>query len=327
MERKGRMSNAGRTPLFRLIRRWLNAAVLEPHQLERACEQAAQRPFSRREFLKSGSALTTAAVTSSILCRTGWAADANDPRIVIVGAGIAGLSAAYHLRRVGLQATLYEASNRTGGRIFSAQNLFARGLTTELGGEFIDSIHRDMLHFAQVFDLELIDLESPLENSLQTRYYFNGQGYKEAQIIEALRPIARQIKRDAQQAGYPVTYNNYNTHAYALDHISLADYLTQIGATRWLYELLKVAYVTEYGLDADKQSCLNLIFLIDTQLNDGFEIFGSSDERYKVRGGNQQITDRLTQMIEDQIHLWHRLAAIREGLHGYRLTFERAGGM
>ncbi len=44
-----------------------------------------------------------------------------------------------------------------------------------------------------------------------------------------------------------------------------------------------------------------------------------------MRGGNQQITDRLTQIIEDQIHLGHCLAAIREGLHGYRLTFERAG--
>ncbi len=326
MERKGRMVNAGRTPLFRLIRRWLNAATLEPEQLERACERATQRPLSRREFLKVSGALTATTLAGGLLHRTGWTADGNDPRIVIVGAGIAGLSAAYHLRRRGLCATLYEASNRTGGRIFSAQNLFAPGLTTELGGEFIDSIHRDMLHFVRAFDLELIDLESPSESSLETRYYFDGQGYTEAQIIEALRPIARQIKRDAQQAGYPVTYNNYNAHAYALDHTSLADYLTQIGATGWLYKLLEVAYVTEYGLDAGEQSCLNLIFLIDTQLNDGFEIFGDSDERYKVRGGNQQITDRLAQMMANQIHLEHRLIAIHEGSHGYRLTFERAGG-
>jgi monoamine oxidase len=66
--------------------------------------------------------------------------------------------------------------------------------------------------------------------------------------------------------------------------------------------------------------------LIDTQLNDGFEIFGESDERYKVRGGNQQITDRLAQMMASQIHREHRLVAIREGTRGYRLTFERAGG-
>jgi len=304
----------------------LNAATLEPEQLEHAYEQATQRPLSRREFLKATGALTATALAGSLLHRTGWAAEPNAPSIVIIGAGIAGLSAAYHLRRVGLRATLYEASNRTGGRIFSAQNIFAPGLTTELGGEFIDSIHRDMLFFARKFDLTLIDLESPSESSLNTRYYFDGQEFTESQIIEALRPIARRIKRDAQRAGYPVIYNNYNAHAYALDHTSLADYLSQIGATGWLYELLEVAYVTEYGLDAGEQSCLNLIFLIDTQLNDGFEIFGDSDERYKVRGGNQQIPDRLAQMMANQIHLEHRLIAIREGLHGYRLTFERAGG-
>ncbi|GBC93227.1 Pseudooxynicotine oxidase [bacterium HR15] len=326
MERKGSMGPQGRTPLFRLIRRWLNIAAWEPDQLERACEQAAQRPLSRREFLKASGSLAAVAMTGGLLRHPSRAAEPNDPHIVIVGAGIAGLSAAYHLRRVGLHATLYEASHRTGGRIFSAQNLFAPGLTTELGGEFIDSIHRDMLFFARKFDLELIDLESPSESSLQTRYYFDGQGYTEAQIIEALRPIAQRIKRDAQRAGYPVTYNHYSAYAYALDHTALAEYLTQIGATGWLYELLEVAYVTEYGLDAGEQSCLNLILLIDTQLNDGFEIFGDSDERYKVRGGNQQIPDRLAQLIADQIHLEHRLVAIREGVHGYRLTFERAGG-
>jgi len=326
MVRKDRHTNSGRTPLFRLVRRWLNAATLEPDVLERACEQAARKRLSRREFLKAGGALTAAAAVGSLLRRTGWSASANDPRIVIVGAGIAGLSAAFHLKRVGLHATIYEASPRVGGRIYSVQNLFAPGLTTELGGEFIDSIHRDMLYFVRRYDLGLIDLEAPSEASLQTRYYFDGQGFTEAQIIDALRPIARQIKRDAQRAGYPVTYNNHNAHAYALDHTSLAEYLTQVGATGWLYELLEVAYVTEYGLDAGEQSCLNLIFLIDTQLNDGFEIFGESDERYKVRGGNQQIPDLLAQELADRIHLEHRLVAIRQTHHRYQLTFERVGG-
>jgi monoamine oxidase len=326
MERKGGRASLGRTPLFRLVRRWLNAAAVEPNVLERACEQATRKRLSRREFLKAGGALTAATFASSLIRQTSWSATASDPRIVIVGAGIAGLSAAFHLRRLGLRATIYEASNRVGGRVFSAQDLFAPGLTTELGGEFIDSIHRDMLYFVRRYDLQLIDLEAPSEANLQTRYYFDGQGFTEAQIIEALRPIARQIKRDARRAGYPVTYNNYNAYAYALDHTSLAEYLTRVGATGWLYELLEVAYVTEYGLDAGEQSCLNLIFLIDTQLNDGFEIFGESDERYKVRGGNQQITDLLAQELADRIELGHRLVAIRRTHHGYRVTFERAGG-
>lgn len=68
--------------------------------------------------------------------------------------------------------------------------------------------------------------------------------------------------------------------------------------------------MTEYGLEAHEQSALNLIFLIDTQLNDGFDIFGESDERYKVRGGNQQIPNRLAQMFANQIRYGHQLVPI-----------------
>ncbi|MCS7208505.1 MAG: FAD-dependent oxidoreductase, partial [Fimbriimonadales bacterium] len=64
-------------------------------------------------------------------------------------------------------------------------------------------------------------------------------------------------------------------------------------------------------------------FLIDTELEDGFDFFDESDERYKVRGGNQQITDRLAQLMARQIQFEHRLVAIQQSAHGYRLTFER----
>jgi len=48
--------------------------------------------------------------------------DASAPpstRIAIVGAGMAGLNAAYHLQRQGIPATVYEASDRVGGRMFT----------------------------------------------------------------------------------------------------------------------------------------------------------------------------------------------------------------
>ena len=63
------------------------------------------------------------------------------PRIAIVGAGMAGLNAAYKLKQSGLTATIFEGASRTGGRMFTAKDLLADGLTTELGGEFIDSNH------------------------------------------------------------------------------------------------------------------------------------------------------------------------------------------
>lgn len=57
-----------------------------------------------------------------------------EARVVIVGAGIAGLTAAYHLRRAGVRAQAYEAAGRTGGRMFSRREALAPGLVTEFGG-------------------------------------------------------------------------------------------------------------------------------------------------------------------------------------------------
>jgi monoamine oxidase len=116
----------------------------------------------------------------------------------------------------------------------------------------------------------------------------------------------------------------------AFDRMAVSQYLDSIDAKGWMRELLDVAYVTEYGLDADEQSALNFIFLIGTgELNDNqaFELFGESDERYKVRGGNQQVADELAKRLGPQVERRHRLEAIRSKGAGYTLTFQTDGGV
>jgi monoamine oxidase len=43
-------------------------------------------------------------------------------KVAIIGAGIAGLNAAYQLKKAGIQATVYEGSHRLGGRILTHYN-------------------------------------------------------------------------------------------------------------------------------------------------------------------------------------------------------------
>jgi monoamine oxidase len=115
----------------------------------------------------------------------------------------------------------------------------------------------------------------------------------------------------------------------AYDKMSIAEYLDSIGARGWLRETLDVAYVTEYGLEAAEQSALNFIFLIGTGKLDNaaaFDLLGESDERYKVRGGNQQLVDELAKRVAPQIRRRHRLEAIRSRGKGYTLTFQTDNG-
>src|SRR5438270_12380673 len=64
------------------------------------------------------------------------------PRIAIVGAGIAGLNAALTLQDAGLSCSIYEASDRIGGRMHSDTTTWADGMVIECRGEFIDSAHK-----------------------------------------------------------------------------------------------------------------------------------------------------------------------------------------
>lgn len=238
------------------------------------------------------------------------------PRIAIVGAGIAGLHAAWILKRQGHRATLYESSNRTSGRMFSRTGLLAPGVTTELGGEFIDSNHTEILSLAKTFSLNLLDMFHPEEAALKREaYLFGGALRGEEEILRAFREIAPRLERDIRGG------------VRRWDRISIAQYLDQAGVSGWLRGVIDVALRTEYGLEIGEQSAMNFLSLISPDTGDGrIKWFGESDERYKIEGGNQRIPDALANELRDQILFEHRLEAISRTPSGaFELTFQKNG--
>ena len=212
--------------------------------------------------------------------------------------------------------------------MYTATNLLGDGPTTELGGEFIDSSHEEMLALMDEFGLQRIDKMAPEVEALkQETYFVNGRHYTQAQAARALVPIAKKIAADYE----PLEDVDYDTEGGGtkFDQMTITQYLDQIGSSGWLRELLEVAYVTEYGAEANEQSSLNFTFLIGTgPLDDAakFDMLGESDERYKVRGGNQMVVDELAKRLEAQIHRRHRLEAIKSRGEGYELTFKADSG-
>ncbi|MDP4220184.1 MAG: NAD(P)/FAD-dependent oxidoreductase [Bacteroidota bacterium] len=278
--------------------------------------------ISRRQLLK-GMGGATAMLAVGYL--PAWAKLETPARIVIVGGGIAGLNAAYRLRQAGIASTVYEGSSRTGGRIFTVRNVMGPGLTTEFGGEFIDTAHRELFSLIDELGLKLSDRKAVKRSGfIPKAYFFGGSLRSESEIIEGLRPVMARIRKDAESLPNSINFENPST-ASALDNTSLSDYFHTIGLSGWLKDLLEVAYVTEYGLDLADQSALNFVTLVGADLSSGLEIFGSSDERYKVQGGNGGITEELAAKLGDQIRISHKLESVKSRGVGYTLTFDDNG--
>lgn len=248
------------------------------------------------------------------------------PRVAVVGAGLAGLAAAWRLKRAGVEVTVYEGSGRVGGRVHSVVDRLGPGLTTELGGEFIDSTHADMLALVREFGIPLIDTQADSEHALVPSYFFGGKHYSEAEVINEFAPLAVGMRADVEALSPDISALCHSPIDVEFDRMSIAQYLDRAGASGWLRALLDVAYATEYGVDVGDQSCLNLLSVVPLDTSAGFSIFGDSDERFKVLGGNERITRALAVQLGERIELEHRLVSVREHGTGFRLDFVRDSG-
>jgi len=324
-----------RSPLFSLFRSAFaihNKVVQEGLPLAEAMDAHKETlDISRRDFLKSGLAATGTVAIGTLIGRTSyakWLVKGPSPSIAIIGAGAAGLSAAWYLKKKGLTATIYEASSRTGGRIFTAKNIMAPGLTTELGGEFIDSGHEELLQLAKELHInQYLDLEFISETALQKEaYFFNKQHHTEREIITEFQPFAEAIKKNLAALPQQIDHTTEGI-AKELDSISIEEYLNRNGIGGVLYKLLDSAYLTEYGEDIGNQSALNLITLLGSiESSSKAELFGASDEHYKIKGGNQRLTDALAAKFANQTRLDYQLEAIKETGNKYTLTFQQKNG-
>lgn len=247
--------------------------------------------------------------------------------ITIIGGGIAGLTCAWRLRQAGVEADIYDAAARLGGRIITDRMTFADH-QCELGGEFIDTDHATMLGLAVELGITLLDYQTDDKGLDDSVYHFGGHRLSSREVTAGFAPIAAAIEREHEALAHTDIDSAWkaNPRAIELDRLSLAEWLDRVKAAGLIRSLLETAFTTEFGLDPQHSNVLNMLLMISADA-DRLALLGDSDERFHAIGGNDLFTTRLAQRIDSsRIHCGLALESVSATADGrYRLGFMRAG--
>ncbi len=327
------MKNA-KTPLLRMLRRLSNVTQLNKRTGIPADElMDPDHPlYTRRDFLETTAKagiiigiscslpfITSCRFSENKTTTTDTVTSEKKYSIAIIGGGIAGLHACHILKKNGITATVYEGSTRTGGRMLSAHNVMGNNLVTEFGGEYLDTTHTLMFGLMKEFNLETLDTLPSLKDLKIDDFFIDGKHYTVKEAVTEFNKINKKIEADLVKIN-----DDYNPGSYAdtLDKMSIDEYLVKIGCKGWFKKFIQVAYESEFGCHTSQLSSLNLIAFIGTDTSAGeFKYFGDSDERYKVKGGNQQVVDKLAFANKESILKEHVLTKIDKAGEAYKLTF------
>ncbi|HEV7553985.1 MAG TPA: NAD(P)/FAD-dependent oxidoreductase, partial [Kofleriaceae bacterium] len=242
------------------------------------------------------------------------------------------LNCALTLRDKGYASTVYEASGRLGGRMFSNNNgYWAGNQVSEWCGELIDTSHHTIRNLAARYNLPVDDLLAAQPNKSDDIYHIDGAYYAKSQADADFEDIYDIVQQDVNDAPFPTLYNSFTQDGLELDHMSVYDWIESRvpgGHRSPLGQVLDLAYAIEYGADTNVQSSLNLVYLLGFQDNTtSLELFGVSDERFHVRGGNQLVPLAIANDLGDAVKTGYSLECLKQTAGGrYTATFGRANG-
>jgi monoamine oxidase len=311
------------SPLKRILVSVMDVARLRnEHRVSN--EAALALHYERRKLLKMSALGSMAMLASSPLLSAAakLGSGGNAARIVVVGAGLGGLACAYQLKKAGLSATVYEASDRLGGRCFSNTTSFP-GQVAENGGELIDTGHIELRKLAAELGLTLDDLAAyDKEKGGTMAFWIDGARYDFDQQVNDLAAVADQFDADNRAAPWPQTYNKYTRRGWELDHMSSTEYISRYvpgGLGSKLGQLFKLLMDASAGIAATENSALDLV---------GFFAEGASDERFHIRGGNDQLVSGMAARLDSsQIVKEHALTRlVKNDDNSYTLTFSNTSG-
>lgn len=260
--------------------------------------------MKRRNFLKSTGLLTTASMVYAQAEIQAQPKLRNGEHVLILGAGLAGLAAAYSLLKQNIAFTILEARNRTGGRVFTHQVDEESKLHIELGAEWIGTSHERMITLCKEFNLPLLNHQFKTHLSLEGLYYKPGDWKYDTTWTSTYQDLLNNFKQSTPK------------NSKALDHIDWWKYLMNNGISERDIEIKELFDSTDFGESIRNVSAY-------ASLSEYAYSSPNNEMDFRIEGGNTRLINAMTEKIGMQnILLSKKAHTVRQDSKGVQVLCE-----
>lgn len=277
--------------------------------------------FSRRQFLQgAGATLLLAASGSRLIANS-----ESSRKVLVLGAGLAGLASAYELKKAGFEVTVLEARSRPGGRVFTARDPFADGLYAEMGAEYVDAKDEFMHRYCKQFDLKV--LTAKLYDAIFVRgKVFQMDSFKknkEQLPFEGAKPgmlFGQETEYTKRLVAMVKDPEKLPPEILKLDNLSVAELLTREGAPKDILTLYTYLNATEETARPEQMSALSMIRSHLQQ-----SAFSEVQDEGRIFGGNDQLPKAFAKSLSGEILYDRPVRKIAHDENGAEVWFEEEG--
>ena len=265
------------------------------------------RGITRREALAAGAA---AAAGVALGCGGSSTAGARG-RVVVVGAGLAGLTAAAELERANWEVEVLEARERLGGRVHTLR--FDSGQHAEAGGEYVDTRHTAVIDSVRRYGLELEDTRHGW-GGLRDLAFRDGRRVPIAQLRGGAngREISRFWSRLYSLLDQVSVSEPGSGRGPELDRVSIAEALDAVSVSGEARFLLEAGFRGDYGVEPRDLSLLCVLFAEKA----AWDQPSSGVEAFRVRGGNSRLVKAIAAGLEGRVRTRSAVVEIEHGTSG-----------
>lgn len=251
---------------------------------------------SRRSFIKS-----TSLASGGILLAShsfGNFFIPRRPKVIIIGAGFAGLSAALALHKRKIDFVLLEARNRIGGRVFSHVMDEKENLVIELGAEWVGNSHERLQNLCNEMGLDLQNNQFDSHLIYQGKYYKSGDWDYSADWKKKFQSMLDAYPKLTQ------------AEKLKIDKMDWWRYLVNNGCEGRDLDLRELLDSTDFGETIRSVSAFGA-------LAEYAESSEKNEMDLKIKGGNSRLSEKLADAIgREKILLQHAVTRVTQQVNG-----------